>query len=626
METQQDSSQDCIFTPEMFSACGWKPALDAAQIGYPAMWEALRKEANAAAQDSRSSHSALLSLIAKATSLMLVPTSLNEPFKPFAVFADRRSASLEDFTEAEIKLFAEVLDLVEDSWLKARFADMAWLRMKPRNPNFANIAIDCYRSIPLSFETWIHGGDNCWRRAFVLAQQLKAGAGERLDQMQKSVLTAFHSTSIEDGYFPIRLADLLGTLRQTPEIATDIASKLEDLASAFNQEGKLREARDHYSASAQWYRKAKAQEKAAAMMKCKGEMCERAATAMLAMDPPQALSAASLYENAIEAYREIPNQHRAEHDIEARIAKIRTQLNEAGSAAIGQMHTITTPGVDLAEVVDMARNAVENRDPYSALQGLCSFPGMKVETQRTAAIKAINHSFFSSMFGMSMLSADGRVVARIPPVNLGGTDADNEPAIQAHMVRDSRIFVQMTVLGIVLPALDIIRFDHRLQELDFVHLASLSRFVPSGRERLIGKALFAGYDNDFVAALHFLVPQMENAVRVHLKAAGAKTSTLDSQNIEMENGLSTLMDLPEAVNVFGGDLAYEIRAIFCDAFGPNLRNELAHGLLDENGCDSEFSIYAWWLLLRLVILSIAPLADSHENAVPEGDGETNVPA
>src|SRR6218665_2879282 len=46
--------------------------------------------------------------------------------------------------------------------------------------------------------------------------------------------------------------------------------------------------------------------------------------------------------------------------------------------------------------------------------------------------------------------------------------------------------------------------------------------------------------------------------------------------------------------------AFELRALFCDAFGPNLSNELAHGLLDEEAFHSPFAIYAWWLGLHLV--------------------------
>ena len=60
------------------------------------------------------------------------------------------------------------------------------------------------------------------------------------------------------------------------------------------------------------------------------------------------------------------------------------------------------------------------------------------------------------------------------------------------------------------------------------------------------------------------------------------------------------MDLPQAEEIFGEDLSFEIRALFCDPFGPNLQNELAHGLLDDRACYSYNVIYAWWFGLKLV--------------------------
>jgi uncharacterized protein DUF4209 len=51
---------------------------------------------------------------------------------------------------------------------------------------------------------------------------------------------------------------------------------------------------------------------------------------------------------------------------------------------------------------------------------------------------------------------------------------------------------------------------------------------------------------------------------------------------------------------FGEDLTFELSALFCDAFGPNLRNSVAHGLLDFEATRSVPSIYAWWLSFRLM--------------------------
>ena len=155
----------------------------------------------------------------------------------------------------------------------------------------------------------------------------------------------------------------------------------------------------------------------------------------------------------------------------------------------------------------------------------------------------------------------------------------------------------------ILPALEILLLEHRVTKRDFMSISSQSPIIPSGRESLFAKALFLGYEQDFVGALHLLIPQIEHMVRWHLKAANVKTTNLDRDGIENENGLSSLVALPEVAEVFGADFAFEIDALFCDPFGPNLRNEIAHGLLDEAACNSVYSIYAWWLTLKLVFMA-----------------------
>jgi hypothetical protein len=122
-----------------------------------------------------------------------------------------------------------------------------------------------------------------------------------------------------------------------------------------------------------------------------------------------------------------------------------------------------------------------------------------------------------------------------------------------------------------------------------------------------------------VTAIHVLVPQIENLVRVHVKAAGARTSTIDRNGIQNENGLSTLMELPEAAQVFGDNLAFEFRALFCEPSGPNLRNVLCHGLLEEDGCYSAHAIYAWWLGLKLVFNTFWNAHHQSNTAADSGD-------
>ena len=75
---------------------------------------------------------------------------------------------------------------------------------------------------------------------------------------------------------------------------------------------------------------------------------------------------------------------------------------------------------------------------------------------------------------------------------------------------------------------------------------------------------------------------------------------LDQNGIQNEIGLSSLMEVPETEKIFGKDLSYEIKALLCWHSGPNFRNNLAHGLLDDDECQSFGAVYVWWLGLRLV--------------------------
>ena len=351
----------------------------------------------------------------------------------------------------------------------------------------------------------------------------------------------------------------------------------------------------------------------------------REAIANSSSGQPSNLVAATFYEKAIQIYRTIPRAERVIHRVDDRVSELRAHLNEAGKLSLGEMGMVKTPGVDIGDLVENARNAVRGKAPLEALKSLANvFSGANAKDLRSKAIERLRSSPLQALFGASVMSQDGRVIAKRPGMSLGGTlTEDDEVAIRADMIRDYGILLSIVVQGDIWPALEVMLLEHRLREADFVTLAEQSPVVPPGRERLFGKALFSGYDRDFVSAIHLLVPQIEHMVRFHLKQAGATTTNLDGKGIENENGLATLMELPEADKIFGEDLAFEIRALFCDAFGPNLRNELAHGLLDDQACNSVSAIYAWWFGLRLVFNAywLALQAANNEKTQGEKNGQ-----
>lgn len=595
--------QELTVTPQHFAESGWRDVLtDSAPENYSAMWRAFSSAARKVMEAKQPERGKVLWLLADACSMMLRPKSINEPYQPFMVIDGKRSAIPDDFSEADIVFLVQVVDDIDDLRLKARIADVVWLLGKPREIRFALTAIDAYRAIPLDAETWVRDGRECWERAIGLARMLKGAAGDRLQEMEAAILAAFEAASCADGFLILWLAEFLESSHLGRDRRPSIAQKLESSAREFDSKGDLQRAGEYWQVAINWFKAADDHAKAVEMTVDLAENWAKEADARIASDNPSHMAANSFYEDAIQTYRTIPKSQRAAWRVDERIAELQQLLQQSGEKSLDEMGTIHSPKMDITLLVEQARDAVRGKTAIDALRALADLhPGVNAKQARDEAIATLRKHPLQAFFQATTMSRDGRVIAKRPGMSLAGAPtADDEIVIRTQMVHDLQLLVGLAVQGEIVPALEIILMEHWLREADFVAIARRSPVVPPGRAGLFGKALFAGYDRDLVTAIHLLVPQIEHMVRFHLKQAGVKTTTLDGDGIETECGLSTLMNIPEAKKVFGEDLTFEFSALLCDAHGPNLRNELAHGLLDEDACQSVYAIYVWWLALKLV--------------------------
>ena len=602
--SHSDNQEELGLTSEDFAGCGWEEVLAGSdREEYSSISQAFSAAAKQAIDEDRQAHGKVLSLLAGACSMMLSPDSTNEPFEPLWSDGQQRSIIPDDLSETDVAFFSEIVETIDDPWLKARLADLVWLMQNPRDVKFALVAIDSYRTIPLDSGTRVRDRVQCWQRAINLARLLGAGTGERLAEMKASIVEALTSVTREDGFLGSWLADLLKSNTLGRDHSTTIATKLESLAREFEDEDEFLKAREYFQASAHWFKESGDDEKSTEMTVEMAETWVKEAVAKLSSDQPSHMVAASFYESAIQTYRTIPRSERATHRVDERIAELRRCLNESGEKSLDEMGVISIPGQDISQIVENARNAVRGKALDEALKAFVNLSRTNVKELRESATELLHDSPLQALIPAMFISSDGRVTAKRPGMNLSTTSSgDDERVIHSKMVENYCIHVSLAVQGSILPAQEVLLLEHRLRETDFVNLARNSPIVPIGRELLFGKALFAGYDRDFVTALHILVPQIEHMVRYHLKQAGVQTTNIDSDGIENENGLSSLMDLSQTEEIFGEDLSFEIRALFCDPFGLNLRNNLAHGLLDDRACYSPATIYAWWFGLKLVFI------------------------
>lgn len=131
-------------------------------------------------------------------------------------------------------------------------------------------------------------------------------------------------------------------------------------------------------------------------------------------------------------------------------------------------------------------------------------------------------------------------------------------------------------------------------------------------------------------AAHLLVPQLERAVRAAVIAAGGspRSRARRAGGLRWKSLEETLLEA-EASIALGPALSSSLIRLFVDPFGPNYRNEIAHGAVEPNGDSSPIALLTLLAVLS-VTLQLAAARDAAAGEAAAADqpsgGQTNGPA
>ncbi len=484
--------------------------------------------------------------------------------------------------------------------LRARILDLAWLKRACAHGDALN-AVDAYledfaaRCDPMNWPA----GFARLQRAVDLSASLGRSSSAHLRSLDVAEAKLTELNGTDPLYLSARLMELM--LKYQRGNANAYAALCSTIATTATNDGDFDRALAHLEIEVRWWNRAKDTQRAT-------ETRLRIARTMEAKARAQEprMRAHSLAD-AIEAYRQHP-------DGKADAGRLRIELQAVQREAMQHLakHEVST---DVSEIVAHARSEVSGRPHLDALVALCGLNEFRpLDNLRTEVREQVEETPFRAFIPRARLSTAGRVIERSGPV------LDDPESFTAAM-RENLTFHQTFVTqAAILPALETIRLEHGLRLEDFLALTTRSPFVPEKRERSFARGLLEGFYGDFDAAAHLLVPQLENAIRALLEAHGAVTTTLSSGGTQNEKDLNQLLLDPLAISIFGEALVFDLQTLLTEKSGTNLRNELAHGLIDD-GTRVAFA-YCWWLVLRLVLTPL--LARVAPNAAP-GPDEPVVP-
>jgi len=539
-----------------------------------------------------------LFLLSNICSPILNLESRNDPFQPVITWGNERSFLPIDLNDEEILYLSSIVDEDLPPILKARIADILWTYSKPKNKKHSEIAIENYISMDV-FKDFLQPDIYVFlERAAMLAKQAKNDS--LIEKIKSKLLEEIENPSTNWDFHLLTIIEIFDNTDLDEERNHKLAEKLLEKQKEFNHKQQFHIVEKYLELAAKLFKKSGNAEDSYKSLALLSQAIENHGDYR---KNESAMVANSFYKLAFQRYREIPNSYRSTLQIDQKLDTVQEKITQSGLLITDELQLISTEQINISELQEQSITHV--KDKQTAFESLLYFSGVSscnFESIWKSTENNINNFPISSLFGATSVSTDGRKISSIPPLALDGNNRDE--VIPKKAIKNFGIHMHLAVEGCILPALNQIQKEHLFPKEFLIQLCKLSAIVPEKREILVANALYQGFEWDFRSAIHLLAPQVENMIRQRLKQNGLVTTHTAQNDIENEIGLSSLVNLDGAREILGDDLWFELQAVFTDSLSANLRNEVGHGLLDDETSNSLYSVYAWWMVLRLVILSV----------------------
>lgn len=234
------------------------------------------------------------------------------------------------------------------------------------------------------------------------------------------------------------------------------------------------------------------------------------------------------------------------------------------------------------------------------------------ESVKLNVIDDLKTSPLAHLFTQSMINEKGQTVVNFPPLDPSNPEKD-KTLLDKHIHKKYYDIECIEGDLFLKRALHIIRTNYDFDENDLDFLIMENGMVPKDREKIIRRAIYIGLKGEYYQALHILAPQVENIFRVLAGELGALTVTLDNDGTSQEKLLSSVFDLPELVDGYDENILFIFKGLLNEHAGANIRNKIAHGIMNENGSNSGASVYFLCATIKMLSFTSIKFFDVYEN-------------
>jgi hypothetical protein len=535
----------------------------------------------------------LYTFLSMVTSFIPKFANRERPYGPSEIGNGTRSPVPEDLTDSDLQAINAILGRLKDPTLTARLGDILWIRKRDRTA--AEKAVDAY----LASGKRLWPNDPGWTtavteyaRSLQLAICLGRSTGlcrRTFEELQNLALSMTPPDNSKRAYGLMNV--LLNLKAGDPQ---KFIGRAAAFAEASGEDKHM--ARLWWEMESHWQRLSGNKKEATKAQVNAAEVQVAHAFAKVQGDSPSYTTGSRLLAQGIEALRQAGGDKQ-------RVSELKRQLRLWQQNIQKELSGVEV-GVDLNNIVPLVEKHVtcpsfEEATVRLALgQRLVSVQELSVRVQENRRTLPFTYLLANTLH----TSNDGRLLDSAPALAWEDAETWEEELYPTMVYCATQNVWDFRAAAYIEPARQAVWQQHQPRLSDMEWLARGNQIVPAGHELLFARGLLAGFDGDFCMAAHFLVPQIENAVRCTLELHGVDVVNLMSDLTQPMKISGQILGHPMARDILGEDMMFELRGLLIEKRGHQLRHRLAHGILTAEDCLSFPMSNVWWLSLRLCVM------------------------
>lgn len=450
--------------------------------------------------------------------------------------------------------------------LKARYADLAWdmsraIAKTNPDPDMARIAIDAYlMSLERQLRAEAHDQLEAAMRALDLAVMIRDSA--RVESARGALLKIHRGTvAAGEGWWWTAFDRLIEDKHAglTDAERDQLIADLEGIVTRRSNKADPVVFDPHTTESAaqrliKYYRKNGKNEDAKRLSEVIGRAFEHIASL------GDAMLASAVLQTAVNAYRDAGLREES--------SRVRVLMEEKIAQSRDQMTSFTIERQILHEDMENFLHAVVVEDLGTTFARIASeFLQRRKEVEDQMSRLKEEAPLMATLTHSIM--ADNHVAAKVGSV-------EDDPF--GRLIQQAAQLMSLSDIWLI-RALDRVVEVHSTRPGHFVTWAARTKLFDD--LSLLMEGITAWYDQDFVKAVHVLVPQVEVGLRAIVSKLGKPITKphpkVDGVSVAINMG--DILYSREVVEALGSELTLHFLTLYVDPRGFNIRNDLAHGLL-----------------------------------------------